>query len=85
MNYFQEYERIKKAKNSIQVDSRWRIITATSGSIGLNTVGRTVTVRSVNMNVIAYSYEPLANAPPLRDFTYERDIDVFKRTFSPIL
>jgi len=85
MNYFKEYERIKKAKNSIQVDSRWRIITATSGSGGSNVAGRTVTVRSVSMNVVEYSYEPRATAPILGDFTYERPIDVFKRTFSPRL
>jgi hypothetical protein len=83
MNYFQEYERIKKAKSSIQVGSRWRIMTCTLGSGGMNTVGRRVIVRSVSMNVIVYSYDD-GIWLPFGSLTYERPTDVFKRTFSPI-
>jgi hypothetical protein len=85
MSYFQEYERIKKAKSSIQVGSRWRIMTCTLGSGGMNTVGRRVIVRSVSMNVIVYSYELLSTATAsFGNLTYERPTDAFKRTFSPI-
>jgi hypothetical protein len=84
MNYFQEYERIKKAKSSIQVGSKWIITQSTTGIGGTNTVGRTVRVRSVNVKVVEYSYE---YEPPseFSNFFYERPIDVFKRTFSPRL
>ena len=81
MNYFQEYERIKKAKSSIQVGSRWIITKSTRGSGGRNSEGRIVIVRSVSMNAITYSYDD--NMWP-GSFTYERLTDVFKRTFSPI-
>jgi hypothetical protein len=82
MNYFQEYERIKKAKSSIQVGSKWIITQSTTGSGGLNVVGRRVIVRSVSMNVIVYSYQ---DDTVFGNFTYERPIEVFKRTFSPRL
>ena len=85
MNYFQEYEKIKKAKSSIQIGSKWIIKQSTTGSGGSNAVGRLVIVRSVSMNVIEYSYEPQSSASFFGDFTYERPIDVFKRTFSPRL
>ena len=81
MNYFQEYERIKKAKGSIQVGSKWIITQATTGSGGSNTVGRRVIVRSISMNMIVYSYD--GSPTPYDNFTYQRPIEVFKRTFSP--
>jgi hypothetical protein len=81
MNYFQEYERIKKAKSSIQVGSKWIITQSTTGYGGSNRVGRHVIVRSVSMNVIAYSYD---GSTWSFNLTYVRPTDVFKRTFSPI-
>jgi hypothetical protein len=83
MNYFQEYERIKKAKSSIQVGSKWIITQSTTGSGGSNRVGRHVIVRSVSMNVIAYTYHG-STWSLIDNITYERPTDVFKRTFSPI-
>ena len=84
MNYFQEYERIKKAKGSIQVGSKWIITQSTTGSRGSNVLGRGVIVRSISMNTIEYSYESQSSFPFLCDFSYERPIEVFKRTFFPI-
>jgi hypothetical protein len=84
MNYFQEYERIKKAKSSIQVGSKWIITQSTTGYGGSNRVGRHVIVRSVSMNVIAYSYDG-STSSLYNHLTYERPTDAFKRTFSPRL
>lgn len=83
MKYFEQYERRKKAKSSIQVGSRWRIMSSTLGSGGTNTVGRSVIVAAITINDVVYYYDVglLAN----RDFTYNRPIDIFRETFRPIV
>jgi len=85
MNYFQEYEKLKKYGSLIRVGSRWEIIESTRNELlgGFNLVGNIVEVEEVDMNtqLVEYSY-PIVST--LRSKFY-RPIEVFKRTFSRII
>lgn len=76
MSLFTEYEKLRTARKSLTIGSRWEIV---RGTWGTNTPGDIVQIAKVDLTFVHYHYFGHENYP------HRRDIKIFKRTFKPVL
>lgn len=83
MSLFTEYEKLKTARKSLPIGSKWVVTIETYGTNGRNSVGNTVYISKVTRKDIwyCYSYSELFT----EGSHHARDIETFKRTFKPVL
>lgn len=82
MNYFEQYEKIKEAKTNLTSGTVWEVIVSSSYLGSTNLVGTRVRIRNLIGNCVHYSYY---RGHIISHLEYERPIEVFTRTFRPIL
>lgn len=82
MNYFEQYEKIKEAKTNLTPGTVWEVIESSSYLGSTNLVGARVRIKNLINNCVHYSYY---RGHIISHLEYERPIEVFTRTFRPIL
>ena len=73
MSLFTEYEKLRIARKSLHIGSKWEIVESTWGETGNDTVY----ITRLSQENVYYSYGGY--------ITYYRDIETFKRTFRPVI
>ena len=81
MSLFTEYEKLRTVRKSLPIGSKWEIVESTEGYYGCNTLGGIVTLVELNSTDVGYTYSSYIREP----LTHFRNIEIFKRTFRPVL
>jgi hypothetical protein len=82
MNFFEHYEKIKEAKKNLPPETTWTVVESSEYYTGINSVGAIVYLRKVDSVHVSYSYFHSSLLSPRE---YKRPIEVFIKTFRPIL
>ena len=83
MSLFTEYEKLRTAKKDLTKGSKWEVTIETYGANGRNTVGNTVYISRVTVGNVWYCDHRLELNTDRNH--HSRDIEIFKRTFRPVL
>ena len=67
MSLFTEYEKLRTARKSLTIGSRWEIVESTYGTWGTNAPGEVVQIAKVDLTFLHYHYFGHENYPHRRD------------------
>lgn len=84
MKYFELYEKIRDAKNSIKLESKWVVVKVTRYPYVSNRsiLGEIITVISVDSEFVIYYYDRLARDGFIPSI---RPIKMFLESFRPVI